>query len=216
MTTLADSGFEPLWWSIYRETERDSFEIGDDVSMSDLETGEHCSCRLNGPESSPDFYRFPYTLWGDYIGDAVQRSNHRSILADFPDIFSDFVGFPGAHELILPAEGIDADTLDELIRIGQHIRDDYPLYSDEDHSNLEMELADEAWDAYLSWDVMRSLAELGVDTDTVDEEKVRELFYASLSDDPCSPYAESADSVVFPYYDDNVAYVVARLAEVVG
>jgi hypothetical protein len=214
MTTLADSRFEPLWWSIYREEKRDAWELGADVYMGDLETDDHKSSHLNGPESSPDFYRFPYTLWGDYIGDAVQRSNHRSILADFPDIFSDFVGFPGAHELLLPAEGIDPDTLDELIRIGQALRDDYPLYSDEDHSNLEMELADEAWDAYLSWDVMRSLGELGVDTDSVDENKVRELFYAATSEDPCSPYAETADSVVFPYYDDDVAYVVARLPKV--
>jgi len=211
---LASSGFEPLWWSLYREDARDAWELGDSVTMGDLETSEHRSCRLNGPESSPDFYRFPLTLWGDYIGDAVQRSNHRCLLADFPGTFSDHVGFPGAHELLLPAEGVDADTIAELVRIG-HALSDYPCVDDEDLSRLEMELADEAWDAYLRYDVMRSLDELGVDTDEVDEEKVRELFYAALSEDCEYAYAESADSVVFPCYDDDVAYVVARLAEVV-
>jgi len=166
------------------------------------------------PSHRPTFYRFPYTLWGDYIGDAVQRSNHRSILADFPDIFSDFVGFPGAHELILPAEGIDADTLDELIRIGQHIRDDYPLYSDEDHSNLEMELADEAWDAYSrgtscahwpswEWTLTRSTWRRSRAVLRGPRRRLR------------VPLRGDADSVFFPCYDADVAYVAARLAEVV-
>jgi hypothetical protein len=98
-----------------------------------------------------------YTGWSDYSGSTVERSNYRSLLRDYPDTFTDVYGGHSTSELMLsvrwtaPDDG-RASLLDDLRALA-----DYPLYDEEDHSMLEMELADEAWDAYLDYDVRSDL-----------------------------------------------------------
>jgi hypothetical protein len=113
------------------------------------------------------------------------------------------------------------DAARSLVDIFTGLRDEYPLYDEEDDSMLVMELADDAWDAYASWDLRRDLRDAMADlfggdddaaSDAVDEisdADLRERFYAAVWESDEYPYAETADSVVFPMWDD----VVNRLAE---
>jgi hypothetical protein len=99
-----------------------------------------------------------YTCWSDYSGSTVERSNHRSLLRDYTDTFTDVYGAHGTSGLMLSVrwtapEG-GSDLMEQIAALA-----DYCLYDEEDHSALEMELADEAWDAYLDFDVPRALAD---------------------------------------------------------
>jgi hypothetical protein len=162
-------GFQTGWVDTEPE------EAGGSAYISDLrlipnrdEVGELPS------HTSADFIGVPVTLWGDYCGSDLGRSNSRSLVRDYPDLFVT-------------------------------VHDEYPLYDEDDHSALELELADEAWDAWVRFDLGRSLSDAGVDVDAISDDELRERFYAFVSDTPQPYYCESADSVVFPYWDDVVA-----------
>ena len=100
-----------------------------------------------------------YTGYSDYSGSSADRSNHRALMRDYPETFTNAYGGHGTEELMLsvdwtpPGDGRDG-LLDAIAALA-----DYPLYDEEDHSYLEMEAADDAWDQFLSWDVPRDLAE---------------------------------------------------------
>lgn len=110
--------------------------------------------------------------YGDYVGSCVERSNHRSLLRDFPDVFVEisygYGGYALAIPLFVPAEGVARaygplngepgsgwtynldtphyalDRAEDLADILDHLAYDYPLYDEEDHSELERELAEQA------------------------------------------------------------------------
>lgn len=157
------------------------------------------------------------TTWSDYSGSTVERSNERSLLRDFPQTFIRLYGGYGTRGLMLPVnmpESYDEDTwnylLDELAALG-----DYPLYDEEDLSALEMELADEAWDGYLNWDIPRDLENRGVNDEVIDEniERIKERFYTLTMEADYGPEAESAVSVVFPFYDKTLDQIAYELRE---
>lgn len=175
---------------------------GERASMGDFSAADH-----NRPGVAPTHFEVPVTLWGDYVGSGVERSNHRSLLRDYPETFVDVYGDYSSHYLVIPV----ANLTQELVDTFTGLRYEYPLYDESDHSELEMELADEAWDAYVKWDLPRALREAGVSDEVLDEisdEDLRERFYTAVSDTPQPYYCESADSVVFPYWDDVVAALV--------
>jgi hypothetical protein len=180
-----------------------------------------------------------YTGWSDYSGSTVERSNYRSLLRDYPETFTDVYGDHGTAQLLLsvrwtPPDDGRAGLLDDIRALA-----DYPLYDEEDHSALEMELADEAWDAYLSSDVSYALYETSESPEAMDDmldaiaevdaqrasafgpkmnpewgkpDTLRDMFYESLRDMDSDPYSEDAvGSVVFPYFDKQVAIIAERL-----
>lgn len=179
-----------------------------------------------------------YTGWSDYSGSTVERSNYRSLLRDYSGTFTDVYGGYGTSQLMLsvrwvpPGDG-RAGLLDDLRALA-----DYPLYDEEDHSALEMELADEAWDAYLDFDVPRALAETSESSEAMEDmldamakvdteranafgpvtnpewgkrETLKDMFYESLSDVDHDYYSESATDIVFPSLDKQVAIIAERL-----
>lgn len=153
------------------------------------------------------------TTWGDYCGGMVQRSNWEALQRDYPGIFIDMTAHPGAHTLVLPLDvEVDEDLLDILVKI----RDEYPLYDEEHHSALEMQLAEEAWEQYLGSDTISDLQKAGLHENlhNLDADSIRERYYELTGDQPSYPYGETADSVVFPHHNDVVKTLVAELNDV--
>jgi hypothetical protein len=179
-----------------------------------------------------------YTRWSDYSGSAVDRSNYRSLLRDFPAAFVDVYGGYDTSQLMLPVSYRDAD--DYLIGKLRKLAD-YPLYDDDDHSALEMEVAQEAWESYLDSDVPRALIETSESPEAMEDmldaikecdeyantcfgpreqsygwkvarDTLRDLFYESLDGETGSyPYMESATDVVFPDMKDSIQRIADQL-----
>jgi hypothetical protein len=203
------------------------------------ETAAWSNFRAPYGDETATYFEVPVTCWGDYVGSDIERSNHRSLRRDYPETFVDATAYPGAHTLMVPVASlaalidvdddgeIDDDAAQDLVNIFTALRDEYPLYDEEDSSALVTELADEAWNAYASWDLRRDLRDAvysilvyhvnsaDVDdatdhiVDEIDDADLRERFYTAVWESNEYPYAETADSVVFPMWDD----VVNRLAE---
>jgi hypothetical protein len=159
--------------------------------------------------------------YSDYSGGVCERSNHRSLRRDHPDTFVDVYGGHGTRALLLPVDkpaGWHADDDDNGADRWQGLLEDlakladYPLYDEEDLCALELELADEAWKAYLRHDVTRDLRAAGVPDDAVaDEARLRERFYTLTYEADYGPEAESAVDVHFPFYDATVAALAREL-----
>jgi hypothetical protein len=95
----------------------------------------------------------PSTGWGDYAGDDVTRSNHRSILRDLPDLVTEVTGWYGYTVLVI---GLD-------VEVEEHVEEwltnllDYPVWDESDWSDLTMELEQEAWSDYGADDLRREV-----------------------------------------------------------
>jgi hypothetical protein len=181
---------------------------GDTVSMDNFGLQRHS---FDSDAEGAEYIALDFTLWGDYIGSVYARSNERSLLRDYPDTFIQATGYPGAYELYLPADAdIDEHLFAELVSLA----DQYPVYDESDESELEMELADEAWDDYLEWDIPSDLEKThSIDRELIDEnmERIKTRFYELTGDADEYPYAESAISVVFPKYDETLTTIAQEL-----
>lgn len=95
----------------------------------------------------------PSTGWGDYAGDDITRSNNRSMLRDLPDLVVEHTGWYGYSVLVIPLD----------VEIEEHVEEwltnllDYPLWDESDHSDLVMELEQEAWDDWGRDDLIREV-----------------------------------------------------------
>lgn len=96
------------------------------------------------------------TVWGDYVGSDYNRSNYRSLLRDYPDAFVDVTGHYGSSTLFLP---LDAEIPVDLVE-GLEGLLDYPIWDESDHSDLTMELEQEAWDSWGRDDWKREITRL--------------------------------------------------------
>lgn len=211
--------------STYRGYDLPPAEGGDSCSMShfrDLGSPGH----YLSSDDTPEYFEVPVTLWGDYCGDGCGRSNHRSLLRDYPETFVNVSGGFYSYNLMIPVATLASmDDPEEMVNLFTGLRDEYPLYDEEDHSALESEIAEQAWDAYLKYDLPRdlrdALASLLADdadgpvneladeiVDAIDDADLRERYFAAVWEGNEYPYLESADSVVFPGY----AEIVAELA----
>lgn len=168
-------------------------EGGDNVWISDLDSSG---------SDKPDLYEIPVTNWGDYCGSGLARSNHRSLIRDFPNIFITMNSGHNGNSLLIRAD--HTKYADDIFAIGDILKNEYPIYDEEDYSFLEMELAEEAWDAYLKFDLQSDLLRKNIDTDRINEDSLKERFYLLVSQGDKYPYLESADSIVFPGYGDIV------------
>lgn len=162
-----------------------------------------------------------WTAYSDYGGSSAERSNHRSLREDYPDAFIDVFGGHGTRALLIPADysvsdedyGYGGTVLEALIAL-----EDYPLYNEEDHANLEMEEADAAWSSWLGFDVRRALVtEHGCNDETVEwlddnaPEWLEGTFHAINNEQPQPYYLEDATNIYFPHQDDTVAELARRI-----
>jgi hypothetical protein len=154
------------------------------------------------------------TVWSDYSGGTVERSNERSLQRDFPGTFVHLYGGFGTSGLMITIDRpatYDPGTWLYVLEILAGLAD-YPVVDEEDLSALEMELAEEAWEAYLGYDVLRDLEKAGVPEDALSADtSIRDRFYALTYEADYGPEAESAVSVVFPFYDRVVATMAREM-----
>jgi hypothetical protein len=185
----------------------------------ELVPGEYVGCSAlfrAAPGDKIDLYILPKLWWGDYTGSDMSRSNHRSLLRDYPEVFVELTGDFCAFGLgILPFCAFGLGILpefdhQELAEILVELHDGYPLYDEDDHSALTAELAEEAWEGFLQWDVPAMLEDAGIDVVArgIGLPELREAFYRLYSEFG-DEYAETAVSVVFP----SLARAVDRLAD---
>ena len=162
-----------------------------------------------GTGEPADLYVLGFLWWGDYIGDAIARSNHRALVRDYPHTFVGLYDTFDAFGLTLPPDFADPDLTDVLERLG-----DYPLYDEDDHTALTLEPADQAWDGWLRFDVPALLSEHhGLDPATtgVTDEQPRQAFHHLHSDRFADEYAETAVTAAFPHLDQAIALLAGRL-----
>jgi hypothetical protein len=161
------------------------------------------------PGETADVVEVPYTCWGDYVGSTVERSNFRSLVEEYPDTFIEVYGGYDSHVLYLPTFKLTRE-IKELV----NALFDYPLVNDEDHSMLEIDLAWEAWDDWLRYDLFSDLVEYeGLDPDEWTNEEVefvRERYYA-IAMENTGPVCEDAVSAYFPNHDETTETLAVEL-----
>jgi hypothetical protein len=190
----------PFRISDYSSTDPDQLAAGDTLYAVELAEPRGLS---------PHLYGLEHLWWGDYTGDAVARSNYRCLTEDFPRSFiylRDSIRHQGLA--VLPLALGNQRLASALLGLGE-----YPLYKEEDLSALEAELAEQAWDAYLSRDVASYLErDYAIDCEDlqVPDTRLRELFYEAHSRRG-DVYAQNAVEVVFPYLHQAVADVATAL-----
>jgi hypothetical protein len=161
-------------------------------------------CAATGWQSrllfSPDLLNADSSWPGGYEASSLHRSNNRT----FCDAYS--------AELILADGDADGLALDIRFLTEDMIADiesleNYPLLSEDDHSSLEMEDQEKAWEDSVSRDFSRALEErLASISDREDAEDVAESFVESLSPDSLyslfHALAESANT----YWEEEDCY----------
>jgi hypothetical protein len=197
---LAAQLLRPFRISDYSSTDPEQLAAGDTLYVVEL---------ADPRGQPPHLYGLENLWWGDYTGDAVARSNYRCLTADFPGSFI-YLRDTMRHQglAVLPPALGNQSLTSALLGLGE-----YPLYKEEDLSALEAELAEQAWEAYLSRDVSSYLErDHGIDCDElqVPDGRLRELFYEAHSRRG-DAYPQNAVDVVFPYLREAVADVAAAL-----
>lgn len=203
----------------YWDDEDDRPEPGTSISMG----SGYSYNRYAAKDSMPDLIRVPGTSWGDYAGSGVDRANCTALFEDFPHFFVEAGGGWDSHELLMPTywqpddeDETPDESLTMVLDIIVGMVTDYPLYRDESLSELEMEEAGKAWGDYLQWDVPRSLREAGVPDECLDalsDEELQGLWWDAEREANESAYLESATSIVFPQYEDNIERMVPVVVE---
>ncbi len=173
---------------------------------------------MSDGEETNDWYPVRLTLaeYSDYGGSCCDAANVRS-LEDASGVTVSKNGVHGAGSAwITLGELPDLNDVDNGIAILEDLADtfdrltDYPLISDEAHSDYVTELAEEAWDQWLGSDAIGDLAELaGCDTYEFedfgyDEDAIREMYYMYEENEW---YCETATSVVNARSDDAVKFI---------
>lgn len=154
-----------------------------------------------GSTDVPTIVTLDPLTWGDYVGSTYSRSNARVVQREYTGLYESGIldtYYAGAGSEItyidvpalLDATDEEWEQVAELCDTLAHTEDEYPLIDEEDHSELEWELFEEAWDDYLRRDYSRE--------SDLSEDQVQEAFeYATREgflDD--YPYSETATGSV--------------------
>ncbi|MEW1959778.1 hypothetical protein [Kineococcus sp. NPDC059986] len=185
----------------HRWSEYDSLNGGDPVPL----VGSEYSWSAVRPllRGEADLFIIDATSWGEYSGGSsdIQRSNFRALLRDFPESFV-VIGSSG-HDgmaLGLPAGmGIDPSLVEIIEGLAE-----YPLYDEEDHSELLEEVWTEGWD-YRVQDVRADLERMEItfedSTEVVDNDWIQEHYEAHRNVCHWGPTFDGADTAVMPEGD---------------
>lgn len=142
------------------ELRQEPEENGEDVGY--YQSGRRLS------ESRDGWYQVEYATGSDYNGGSVNESNYR-VLCEMleeahpdgsqPVVWARTSGGHGTYGVV-----VRYGDLDEGPREAIDALEDYPLMDEEDHSRLEMEQQDEAWENWAEDDFIKECAKhLGVD-----------------------------------------------------
>lgn len=119
-----------------------------------------------------DWMDIPCTMHGDYCGYLEYESNYRSILKEFPickEVYGDF----GSGKLIIRiSDFLENEDLQEVVKSLL----EYPIYDENDSSELQMEKENEAWDNWVKSDFSRFLSER-FDNLELEDSQLSDLFF---------------------------------------
>lgn len=196
--------------------DEDEVPVAGDSVWADGYGGLESSYSVTDPEGT--LHRFVVlrmTAWGDYVGDSVTRSNHRTLLEDYPDTFVHLRGAYGYEALALPMLAVIPTALADALR---EVHDEYPLYDESDLSALESELEDDDWACYVRDDFRSAILEASGDDEDdlgigLDDESLLERYWQGRQDDRIEWYAETA---VGGYVRGLEEYAREIVAEIVG
>ena len=106
-------------------------------------------------------YLVPGRLSGsDYSGSLVERSNYNVFSDKFKDghdnWWTSVIGGHGTYAIVISMDDVPDEVSDEVAEFLNGL-DDYPLADEDDHSNLEMEAQNEAWENWARRDFIKEI-----------------------------------------------------------
>jgi hypothetical protein len=140
----------------------------------------------------------------------VDRSNYRSLHRDYPEVWTD------TSYVNVNALGAFVDDLtDDLVEILTGLREQCPLYSDDDHSELESEEIAESWEQYVRYDIgseiRRVMPDEGDQWDALSDDEQRDMFWSAVQEsDDLYPEHDGLD--IRWQYDAIASAIADRLA----
>jgi len=158
-----------------------------------------------------DLMVIPYTVYSDYSGSTVDRSNCDVFLERYgkrADVWETYGGF-GTRGVIMRRRVYDDPQTEEEEEIRECIDSlfNYPLIDEEHHSNLEFELEEEGWNDYGRDDLRRALKKSAIYTDEelddISDEVLDWMWYVVCDVEAIYPLFEDAVSCYF-YIDEAV------------
>lgn len=178
---------------------------GENGHISDFEAPGHYLTRFEQLLQATHV-TIPFTTWGDYVGSTVERSNHRSILDGFADQVIDLAGDYSSSMLVIPLDGTIPTELANVI-VALY---DYPLVNEDDHSQLEFELGEEAWDDYGRSDLRRNVVKNVSDAMPDLPSKTEYAIGDAVSDTIDEMDDSDFDTLVWKFRDDAGLHFVAE------
>ncbi len=106
------------------------------------------------PDDDGTYFLSDFLSGSDYSGCLVERANYRDFLADYGerDGVHEVYGGHGTYAVAVRIDAID----DEMAAVFEAL-EDYPLISDESHSELEIDAQSEAWENWAASDFRSAL-----------------------------------------------------------
>ncbi|WP_405056979.1 hypothetical protein OG474_30115 [Kribbella sp. NBC_01505] len=166
---------------------------------------------------TPTYLEIRDASFSDYSGSGYHRSNHRSLLRDFGDYVIDTYGGHGTEALFLRLDSLIPILLAEaVVSMGE-----YPVYDEDDWSELETETEQEDWDGWGRWE-MRQLVEDTYreltrqelyDDEVVTDERLNALFWEQVAEGNVGYELESAVSGTWWRFAEAGEAIGRRLAQ---
>lgn len=186
-----------------------------DIDLGDAGSIPYSALSAPGP-SKPDprksLYLSRYLSYGDYDGStAVERSNHQVFMDEHgekPGVY-EIYGSHGASAIGVGLWVDDEDIIETLAAL-----QDYPLISDDAHSEMEIEMQQEAYESGADRDFVHEVGKklrVDIDDSVWDNPKLPDLFWEALR--RCEEHGryaaiEGGGNVYFPI--DEMAASVSK------
>lgn len=142
----------------------------------------------------------------DYSGSSVERSNYESMKETFSELIDVYGGY-GTYSLAYVGE--PSESLQEAL----NALEDYALFNDNHHSELEMRLIDEAWDSYGRSELRKELEQI-YEVELTDPE-LDNIFSCTMSEGCGEEAIVEIGCVVYFHIDRFVEYY-QKLSNVIG
>ena len=119
----------------------------------------------------------------DYAGNLVHRSNFKCFMEDFKDHYGVRAAYGGLGTFAVVLSEPAAASAEIALALAE--LDDYPLYDEDHHSEMEMEAYEEAWETWVKDDFKRAIEKvyegnfLDTDADKLSDGALMRLFYAA-------------------------------------
>jgi hypothetical protein len=153
-------------WGYTRRIDPDSKAVSYGDLMKPADCPDSAVAYLEGlstdaTEEGELYFFLPYASGSDYSGSTVEKANYKEFLESYGEegfVWEAHGGFD-TYAVVLGLTGLlecADDTFNAILDIIEGL-EDYPLINDEALSNLESDLADEAWDCWVAGEFQRAL-----------------------------------------------------------